>query len=139
MRKEFSLAIVVIILIGVAAFAIMGRNQSGVPQNLAVDTSQEPSQNKAGTQENTVIYTNAGYSPSELAVKTGTTVAFVNESDLPMWTASNPHPVHTDHAQFDHRRGVSGGETYQFSFTEPGTHTYHNHLSPQHTGTIIVE
>ncbi len=121
--KKIYLAITVLVVAGIAVFVIMKQNQ----------TSHTPTSTNdfQVSEENTIIYTGSGYSPSELVVEVGTTVTFVNQSDLPMWTASNPHP--------DHRRGVKTGETYEFTFEEAGIYKYHNHLSPQHTGAIIVE
>lgn len=129
MKREYLIAIIVLVLIGVGGFVWIGRNQD----------SQVSTPRDNATNENTIFYTNSGYSPGEITIETGTTVTFVNQSDLPMWTASNPHPVHTDYAEFDHRRGVGRSETYEFTFTEPGTFEYHNHLSPQHKGMVMVE
>lgn len=128
MKREYFGVLIVLAVIGFFWFGVMGRKQ----------TSEEPSV-APSVNENIIIYTNSGYSPSEFLVQTGTTVVFVNQSGLPMWTATDPHPIHTDYAEFDQRRGVDRGETYEFTFEEPGTYDYHNHLSPQHAGTIIVE
>ena len=124
------MALAVLVVIGVFAF-IMFKNRK--PETSSFSTAEQTS------QENKVTYTNSGYSPSELKVEVGATVTFINQSDSNMWTASNPHPIHTDHPAFDSRRAVTKGETYEFTFEETGTYDYHNHLSPQHEGTIKVE
>lgn len=125
MKKEYLAAVIILAVIGVVLFVAIGRNQTSVKPSVAPADS--------------IVYTNSGYSPTEFTVQAGTTVIFVNQSDLSMWTASDPHPVHTEYAKFDHRQGIGKDETYEFTFTEPGTYNYHNHLFPQHTGTITVE
>jgi len=89
--------------------------------------------------EVTVHYTGTGFVPSNLSVKLGATVTFINDSDASMWVASNPHPVHTNYPEFDAKRAYIKGESYSFTFTRPGSWGYHNHLRPSDGGTIIVE
>ncbi len=87
----------------------------------------------------TVHYTDDGYSPKETEVSVGSTVTFVNDSTQSMWTASDPHPVHTNFSAFDAKRGYKQGESYSFTFAKAGTYTYHNHLVPGDTGTVTVK
>lgn len=86
-----------------------------------------------------VTYTDSGYSPTSLNIKAGETVVFVNESSRSMWTASDPHPVHTDFSAFDARKGYSSGQSYTFTFDKAGTYKYHNHLRSSDSGQIVVE
>ena len=86
-----------------------------------------------------VTYTNAGFSPAVLRVKSGTTVTFKNDSGEDLWVASNPHPTHTGLSGFDALNGIAQGESSIFTFTRLGTFGYHNHLHPAMTGTIVVE
>lgn len=109
-----------------------------------IDTGEDDNTNNTDNSsdrrmEYTVTYTNNGFSPANLSVFEGSTVTFVNDSSGSMWVASNPHPVHTDFPEFDSKRGVAPGETYEFTFTEGGTYDYHDHLSPSNVGTIIAE
>lgn len=102
--------------------------------------SPEPQQPQPPVSATPVVtYTDEGYSPSTLQVKSGSTVLFRNQSSMLMWTASDPHPVHNLLSEFDPRQGFATGESYQFTFTESGSFGYHNHLRPGHGGTIIVE
>ncbi len=87
----------------------------------------------------TVTYSDTGFSPSMITVKAGTTVTFKNTSSGSMWVASDPHPAHTDLPGFDEKNAVAAGGTYQYTFTEKGTHGFHNHFHSSHTGTAIVE
>ncbi len=85
-----------------------------------------------------VIYTDAGYQPDVLEVPLGSRVAFRNTSDIPMLTASDPHPLHSDFSQFDSRRAYDKGDAYIFRFNTAGTFGYHNHEKSNHRGIIRV-
>lgn len=94
-----------------------------------------------------VLYTDSGYSPSSLTVKKGDTVTFKNESAREIWPASAKHPTHEVYpatggcigSAFDACRGLKNGEEWSFTFNISGTWNYHDHLNPQHFGSIIVE
>lgn len=86
----------------------------------------------------TVTYTDSGYSPSSLEVPLGATVVFQNDSTVPLWTASDPHPTHTDYAEFDSHANTLPGESYSFIFTKSGTFGYHNHARSIHRGIVRV-
>lgn len=112
----------------------------------AADTDADSGAN----EENVVIYTANGYEPSTLTIKAGETVTFKNESGQSMWTASNVHPSHTlyDGQNLDaHCPDTAGtafdqcatGDEYSFTFTKAGSWGYHNHISSNHMGTIVVE
>ena len=89
---------------------------------------------------NTVVnYTDNGFSPASLEIKVGETVQFVNQSGGGMWTASGPHPAHTNYPEFDAKRNIPSGETYEFTFTKVGEWKYHNHTKAGAYGTIIVK
>lgn len=86
----------------------------------------------------TVTYTADGYSPDQLEVPLGATVVFKNEFTVPMWTASDPHPTHTDYAEFDSKQNIGTGESYSFIFTKSGTFGYHNHARSIDRGVVRV-
>ena len=126
MRKFISLAVVfVLVILGV--WFIRNRGADEIPSG-------------SGTPEtNAVIYTDQGYSPATLTVKAGTSVIFKNQSTGQMWTASAVHPTHTILPEFDPKTGTPPQASYSFTFLKAGTWKYHNHLKPNHGGTVIVE
>ncbi|HYV33457.1 MAG TPA: hypothetical protein VE973_01235, partial [Candidatus Limnocylindria bacterium] len=85
-----------------------------------------------------ILYTATGYVPSSLEVPLGSSVAFKNTIDIPMWTASDPHPTHTDYPEFDAKKGYLAGEVYTFQFTKTGTFGFHNHERSLDRGIIRV-
>ena len=86
-----------------------------------------------------VMMSQDGFRPAQLTIKKNTIVRFKNVGEGNMWPASNPHPNHTDYQDFDARRRVKPGETYEFKFARLGTWGYHDHLNPGLTGRIVVE
>lgn len=127
------LGFIAALLVGAGAFFLLNnqtpRSESQPQENTSVpeDTAKQP---------NAISYTDSGFSPATITVKAGSTVVFENQTAKPMWVASDPHPIHTGYSKFDQR---SSGDSYSFTFTEPGTYPYHNHLSPQDRGTVVVE
>lgn len=87
----------------------------------------------------TVKMSQDGFNPAQITIKQGTIVRFTNTGDGDMWPASNPHPSHTAYQDFDARRHVKPGETYEFKFKNVGTWGCHDHLSPGLTCRIVVK
>jgi plastocyanin len=70
------------------------------------------------------------FSPPELTVTTGTTVTWMNLDQ-------EPHSVVEKDKKF-HSAALDTNDSYNFTFTTPGTYQYFCSLHPQMTGTIIV-
>ena len=85
-----------------------------------------------------ISYTDSGFEPKDITITRGTMVHFVNESQIDMWVASDPHPAHTDLPTFDQFKGSKPGEQYVYIFDQAGEWKYHDHLTPTAVGTIIV-
>jgi len=78
--------------------------------------------------------------PSELVVRVGDTVTFVNEDDKLHWPGADPHPTHSSLPTFDALGGISKGQSFSHTFRVPGTFGYHEHLldDPPTMGIITV-
>ncbi len=82
----------------------------------------------------TITIRNFAFDPSALTVKTGTTVTWVNNDSPPHAIASDagsPAAFSSD--------SLSTGASYQFTFSQPGTYTYHCSIHPSMKGTVIVQ
>jgi plastocyanin len=83
-----------------------------------------------------VIVIEGIYSPSILKVSVGTTVTWTSadwmEPDRPQL-----YTVTSDIGLFDSL--LWPGDSYSYTFTEPGTYTYHNKHDARMTGAIIVK
>ncbi|MDP1709596.1 MAG: hypothetical protein Q8L21_01785 [Candidatus Komeilibacteria bacterium] len=94
-----------------------------------------------------------GYTPKSVTIAKGESVTFKNNSGIKFWPASAMHPTHqvypgSDIAKcgtseepklFDSCRGLDTGATWTFKFDEIGTWNYHDHLSPEFFGKVVVE
>lgn len=116
---------------------------STTSQSEASTKVQSPLESAPKSDSVTVIYTDRGFSPASLTVTKGTTIVFDNQTEIPMWVASDPHPEHTDYPDFDVMRN-NGGQypeprnDFNFTFDNLGNWTYHNHAMPDHTAKITV-
>ena len=88
---------------------------------------------------NVVEFTDNGFEPSTLTIKAGDTVTFENKSSDDFWPASNVHPTHLLYPGFDAKKPILDGGSYSFTFTKTGSWGYHNHLTPDIQGTIVVK
>lgn len=86
-----------------------------------------------------IVYDGKNFQPSSLTVKVGDIVIFRNKSTKAFWPASNPHPAHTDYPEFDAKKAVAAGQTFEFKFTKEGTWKFHDHLNPTATGVVVVQ
>ena len=87
----------------------------------------------------TIVITDQGFSPSNVTIKAGATVTFINQSSNPSWPASDPHPSHTDLPGFDALHGLNQGEQYSYTFQKVGSWGFHDHLAPFDQGRVIVQ
>ncbi len=78
------------------------------------------------------------YEPQDLEVHVGEEVEFRNTGKEDKWPASNIHPTHGIYPEFDPKRKLAAGESWKFKVERPGEWRYHDHLSPDITGTITV-
>lgn len=142
------IAIVAVIIIGGGGYLIFHKNSDKDSKKSDSQTSQSPataSDNspQASTNTNnqaaaTITYSDSGFSPASLTVKTGDTVAIKNTSSRSVQFDSDPHPDHTDDEELNVGI-VSPGQTATFKVEKTGSHGYHNHLNPGDTGTIVVQ
>lgn len=159
MKGKLIIFIIIILVIGGIYFAvkkpsvqaptIQDQTQSSSSANSASSGMEEMTnenmlnheQSSVGEKisKHVVFYTDKGFSPSSLEIKAGETVQFVNNSSGGMWVASGPHPDHTAYPEFDPKRNILSGETYEFTFTKVGEWKYHNHSKAGVYGTIIVK
>ncbi len=133
-----------------AAFGIMGSKDTAssaswyAPDSASASSTRSSFSSSSGAQASVsaqtavVTYTDAGFSPSQVAIKQGQWVMFKNESSEAMWVASDPHPFHTDLPGFDAKTSVAAGGDWSFMFSKTGTWTFHNHLHPSFKGSVVV-
>jgi len=89
--------------------------------------------------EVTVKMSHIMFAPMELRISKGTKVTWVNDDEVEHFVNTDSHPAHTHVLAFN-SRGLKKGDTFQFTFNEPGAYPYHcsAHASTM-TGMITVE
>ena len=83
---------------------------------------------------NAIAIKNFAFDPVPLAVKTGTAVTWTNQDSAPhtiVSDAGSPVPFSSN--------SLSTGASYSFTFTQPGTYTYHCSIHPSMKGTVVVQ
>ena len=73
---------------------------------------------------------NFTFGPQEVKVKSGTTVTWTNQDDIPH-TVVSPNNFRS--------KPLDSEDKFSFTFTTPGTYKYFCSLHPHMTGTIVVE
>lgn len=100
----------------------------------------------------TIVMNDEGYDPTDIEIAVGDTIEFKNEGSLARWPASNIHPTHSVYPgthidncseemteeMFDACDELTTGESFSFTFTEPGNWRYHDHITPELNGQISV-
>ena len=152
--KKLIISVVVVVLLVGGYFLLQGNSSTQLIDNQPAAVEQPAESNLPQTEiKNEVIYTDSGYSPSELTIKVGDTVNFKNESSSGMWVGSAMHPSHivysgtslqehcpdTANTSFDQCKSGQPGESWSFTFTKKGTWGYHNHGKAMHFGKVVVE
>jgi len=74
---------------------------------------------------------NFSYIPGTITIAPGETITWTNNE------ANVPHTVTSDGGAFDSGR-LAPGATFSFTFTTPGTYTYHCTIHPFMHGTVVV-
>jgi plastocyanin len=140
--KKALIIIVIIVVLGIGAFVLFkkptNKNNNQTANNSTSNTSSNSSNSSSTAAAATITYSDSGYSPATITVKSGDTVAIKNTSSHEVQFDSDPHPVHTDDTDLNAGL-VEPGQTKTFTVTQKGTFGYHNHLDPSQTGTIVIQ
>ena len=75
---------------------------------------------------------NFTFTPQTVTVKTGTTVTWTNNDDI-------PHGIAWMKNAFTRSKALDTDDSYSLTFTTPGTYAYFCYLHPHMTGTLVVE
>lgn len=91
----------------------------------------ESAEEAASDVQQEVRIAGSAFQPGDVTIKAGTIVVWTNED-------SANHQVHDDSNAF--KSDILGqGGTVEIAYSAPGTFTYHCHVHPNMTGTIVVE
>lgn len=80
----------------------------------------------------TVSIKNFSFNPSTVTVKTGTKVTWVNNDSF-------SHTITSDSGNLLNSSAIAPGQSFSFTFANPGSATYHCSIHPTMKGTVVVE
>ena len=95
-------------------------------------------QDKILPTDTVVKITNKGFEPTDVSIKKGMRVVWINQISGYVWPASDPHPLHTDYPEFDPKEPLASGEVWTMKFERVGLWGYHNHMKPSQKGRVNV-
>lgn len=131
--------ILVFIVVGtfVAVKAVKKVTRSTAPATeITTSPAASPS---AATVQNMVTILVSGFSPQTITIKAGDSITWINSDSANHTVNSDPHPVHSLYPILNQVSMIQAGEKKSLTFTTAGQYTYHDHLNPQLTGTVIVK
>jgi len=137
MNNKFLLIIVVIVVLLGGFFLLVNKIKNNqVNQN---QTTQKQNPTPAKTVEGKeVTVTNIGFEPQTINIKAGQRIVWTNKSGGDVTVNSDSHPTHLLWP-FLNLGQFADGSSVSEVFEKAGKYTYHNHLNPSQTGTVIVE
>ena len=153
MHKNLVLFIACVVALG-GVIGLWWKN-SEVSKDRYVENTELPGKGVTGNATNdsdpydvTITYTEDGFKPSEITIKKGQRVRFLNKAKEGVWPASGIHPTHTLYPEkeetdclgssFDSCQDLKTGEFFDFTFYYVGTWRYHDHSHAYQTGSITV-
>jgi plastocyanin len=108
-----------------------GTDETSAPEITAADTSA-PDTTAPAESRVEVSIASVAFGPDEITVPLGTTVVWTNDED------AVPHTSTSDDGLWNSGT-LDPGESFEFTFDEPGTFAYFCRIHPSMTATIIVE
>lgn len=88
----------------------------------------------ASTGGNTITMKNFAFNPPSLTIRPGTTVTWVNQDSATHTVVSD-----TGAPEAFSSASLQNGGMYTYTFTAPGTYSYHCSIHPSMKGTITVQ
>jgi len=142
-RNYFTLALFFLITLLIFSMAACGTrtdNSLNTEQQVSSDTTaaETIAAETTAANSNQVLCKNNRFNPDTLTVSVGTTVTWVNQDGFIHTVTSGTSPSETS-GLFD-SGNLNGGDTFSFTFDEPGTYDYFciPHYSFGMIGKVIV-
>jgi plastocyanin len=130
------MAILIIMLVVAACGGTSGQDNTSGPAGSGEAASGPTEAPMAGSGEAQVTMRNRTFQPAEITVAPGTTVTWTNDDSFAHTVTSGTRGSPTD--LFD-SGNVAGGESFSFTFDQPGTYPYFCRIHSGMDGTVIVQ
>lgn len=157
--KGIVVAIIVVAILGALGYFIYASNQTKTEKPAAITQTEtktptatpssgqetQPKESEESNEqpsENKVTYTDSGFSPASLTIKSGENITWVNNAESKVQVGSASHPTHTVNQELTGNSFIielAPGQSRTVQLIKKGEWGYHDHLRSGMTGTIIVE
>lgn len=139
MNSKLVLGIVLVIVVLIGGYMLLSKNGSSPSQSNNTQSNPTPTtQTQTNQKDENVTVDASGFNPQSITIKAGTRVVWTNKSGGPVTVNSDAHPTHLLFP-FLNLGEFNDGSSVSVVFDKSGKYTYHNHLNPSQTGTVIVE
>lgn len=144
------IAVAILAVVGGATFVLMNSDDKASDSTSANTQNTQAASETTAAKENegeahndshtatTITYTDSGFSPATLTVKSGTKVTVTNNSSRQLEFSSDDHPAHTDNPELN-QNSLAPGQSQTLTPTEKGSHGIHDHNDSSKKMTLIVE
>ncbi len=127
----------IVLIVVVGAVALLSNQALNSNNQGAGDQTTTPVGQEAANRVEVTVKAD-GFEPKSISVKAGGKVLWINQSGETANVSSDSHPTHQLNT-FLNLGEFSQGSSVETTFEKPGSYSYHNHLKPEQTGTVIVE
>jgi len=133
MRNKYAIGTGILLIILLAGIGIEKLTKhTGQTQNVSVTKKVKPL-----PKEVKIILDKNGFTPSQITIKTGSAVRWVNKSSAQQTVNTDNYPTNQLHRELNF--GVfNNNSTVMYIFTTPGTYGYHNQFHHEQEGKVIV-
>lgn len=141
--NKILIAVIAVLVIVGGIWAVLAMMNKPADTSKNQSSNEQKSSDQTNTNTNTTVaatitYTDSGFEPATVTVKSGSKIKIVNGSQAEIEIASDPHPTHTNNPELN-TEDIEPGATATITVTTVGTWGYHNHYSPTKKGSLIVE
>jgi plastocyanin len=141
MNKKTTIWVIILLVVvaGVGAwvyFATKPAETTSTEDHSHTDSTQHEDNSNVPASA-TITAGDNGFSPNSVTIKKGQTIKIVNGSSSPIEFSSADHPTHLQDPELN-MATLKPGESGSVTPETVGTHGYHDHLHPDHTGSITV-
>jgi len=133
--KKTIIIVAVVIVVGIGVYYIFSNSSyQGVPSVSvpAAQSSTAPNTTVSAPSAVNVSIKNFSFNPSALTIKIGTKVTWVNNDNV-------SHTIISDSGNLLNSETLSPGQSFSFTFVNPGSVGYHCKIHSTMKGTIIIE
>ena len=143
--KNIVIGLIILVVVAGGGWYYMNSKNTITPapvtETPSVESQATPATESATTPavKSMVTISSMGFEPKSITIKVGEEVTWTNSDTVTHTVNSDPHPTHGNYSILNTVGMIKAGESKSAMFDKAGTYTYHDHLYPSLTGTVIVQ